>query len=239
MVIKWYTRENNNLDKVLLKLFPNFTCHYLITHSSKLVFNFSCPRLLRYLALTLPCPLAKRTKPRSYQKPLFSMAFDDALSFRYRIKRTLLKPSANGRNIVGCYMLRRLHTLLCVVGSCCEKFETGQTLSYVQADATAPNNARFAQGLRASWRLVFRTILSRDKTPNFRRDLTSLLLTSGVLNTEATKLSVFVCLYRWEAIGRKTNKLLRRGHVPILTSFTLVQKQFIQGQLIFRNFVMY
>ena len=167
------------------------------------------------------------------------MGFDDALSFRYRIKRTLLKPSANGRNVVGCYMLRRLHTLLCVVGSCCEKFETGQTLSYVQADATAPNNARFAQGLRASWRLVFRTILSRDKTSNVRRDLTSLLLTSGVLNAEATKLSVFVCLYRWEAIGRKTNKLLRRGHVPILTSFTLVQKQFIQGQLIFRNFVMY
>ena len=92
-------------------------------------------------------------------------------------------------------MLRRLHTLLCVVESCCAKFETGQTFSYVQTDATTPNNAGFAQGLRASWRLVFRTILSRDKTPNFRRDLTSLLLTSGVLNTEATKLSVFVCLY--------------------------------------------
>ena len=93
-------------------------------------------------------------------------------------------------------MLRRLHTLLCVVGSCCKKFETGQTFSYVQTDATTPNNAGFAQGLRASWRLVFRTILSRDKTSNFRRDLTSRLLTSGVLNAEATKLSVFVCLYR-------------------------------------------
>ena len=93
-------------------------------------------------------------------------------------------------------MLRRLHKLLCVVGSCYAKFESGQTFSYVQTNATALNNAGFAQGLRASWRLVFRTILSRDKTSNFRRDLTSLLLTSGVLNAEATKLSVFVCLYR-------------------------------------------
>ena len=33
-----------------------------------------------------------------------------------------------------------LHTLLHVVGSCCAKFETGQTLSYVQMDATTPNN---------------------------------------------------------------------------------------------------
>ena len=30
--------------------------------------------------------------------------------------------------------------LLRVVGSCCAKFETGQTLSYVQTDATTPNN---------------------------------------------------------------------------------------------------
>ena len=28
----------------------------------------------------------------------------------------------------------------CVVGSCCAKFETDQTLSYVQTDATIPNN---------------------------------------------------------------------------------------------------
>ena len=31
--------------------------------------------------------------------------------------------------------------LLRVVGSCCAKFETGQTFSYVQKDATTPNNA--------------------------------------------------------------------------------------------------
>ena len=57
-----------------------------------------------------------------------------------------LKPRANGRNIVGqqfptslddtCCV--RLHTLLHVVGSCCAKFETDQTLSYVQTDETTP-----------------------------------------------------------------------------------------------------
>ena len=31
--------------------------------------------------------------------------------------------------------------LLRVVGSCCAKFETGQTFRYVQTDATTPNNA--------------------------------------------------------------------------------------------------
>ena len=32
-----------------------------------------------------------------------------------------------------------LRTLLHVVGSCCAKFDTGQTLSYVQTDTTTPN----------------------------------------------------------------------------------------------------
>ena len=51
---------------------------------------------------------------------------------------------ANGRNIadqqlstlldVTCCV--RLHTLLHVVGCCCAKFETGQTFSPVQTDAT-------------------------------------------------------------------------------------------------------
>ena len=30
--------------------------------------------------------------------------------------------------------------LLRVVGSCCGKFETGQTVSYVETDTTTPNN---------------------------------------------------------------------------------------------------
>ena len=79
---------------------------------------------------------------------------------RIRDSKTLLslKPRANGRKIVGqqlptllkvvavlaqlCWMLHqccvRLHTLLHVV----VKFETGQTFSYVQTNATTPNTVR-------------------------------------------------------------------------------------------------
>ena len=53
-------------------------------------------------------------------------------------------------NIVECYMLRPLAhpvacccnvvaMLLCVVGSCCTKFETGQTFSHMQMDTTTLN----------------------------------------------------------------------------------------------------
>ena len=38
-----------------------------------------------------------------------------------------------------CWIGFRLHTLSYDVGSCCAKFETGQTFSYVQTDATTPN----------------------------------------------------------------------------------------------------
>ena len=43
-------------------------------------------------------------------------------------KRERVKPRANGRNIVVCYMLLR------VFGSCCAEFETGQTF-----EPTTPN----------------------------------------------------------------------------------------------------
>ena len=60
------------------------------------------------------------------------------------------KPDANGRNTVGqqlptlfdvarCIRLHTLFMLLRVVGSCCAKFETGQTFSYMQTDVTTPN----------------------------------------------------------------------------------------------------
>ena len=61
-------------------------------------------------------------------------------------------PRTNGRkhcwpttlNIVECYMLgpfaRPCCTLLSVVGSCCPKFETVETFSYVKTDATTPND---------------------------------------------------------------------------------------------------
>ena len=48
----------------------------------------------------------------------------------------LPKPHATTLNVVGFYMLRPFAhpvaccMLLCVVGSCCEKFETGETFSY-------------------------------------------------------------------------------------------------------------
>ena len=47
----------------------------------------------------------------------------------------LLRPFA--RSLTCCV---RLHTLLRVVESCGAKFETGQTFTYVQTDATTPNN---------------------------------------------------------------------------------------------------
>ena len=60
-----------------------------------------------------------------------------------------VKSRANGRNIVAQKPRTLLHvthcvflpSLLHVVRSCCAKFETGQTFSYVQTDATTPNSA--------------------------------------------------------------------------------------------------
>ena len=59
-----------------------------------------------------------------------------------------VKSRANGRNIVAQKPRTLLHvthcvflpSLLYVVRSCCAKFETGQTFSYVQTDATTPSN---------------------------------------------------------------------------------------------------
>ena len=56
----------------------------------------------------------------------------------------IVKPRANGRNIVGQQLPTlldvtccvRLHTLLHVVGSCCAKLDTGQSFSRLQTDAT-------------------------------------------------------------------------------------------------------
>jgi len=62
------------------------------------------------------------------------------------VKRIMyLKPHANGLNIVGQQLLTLLDVAhpvawCCVFGSCCAKFETDQTFSYVQTDATTANN---------------------------------------------------------------------------------------------------
>ena len=58
------------------------------------------------------------------------------------------KPGANGRNIVGQQLPTlfdviccvHLHTLLHVVACRCAKLETRETFSYMQTDATTPNN---------------------------------------------------------------------------------------------------
>ena len=48
---------------------------------------------------------------------------------------------ANGRNIVGCYILRPFaHPVACCWELLRKQFETGQTLSYVQTNASIPNN---------------------------------------------------------------------------------------------------
>ena len=58
--------------------------------------------------------------------------------------RRPLKLLANGRNIVGCYMLPPFaHPVACccvLLGVCCAKSETLQTFMYVEVDATTPNN---------------------------------------------------------------------------------------------------
>ena len=74
-----------------------------------------------------------------------------------------LKPGANGRNIFGQQLPTLLDsTLSHDVGSCCAKFETGQTFSYVQPDVTTPNNVGscwstmlrpFAPGFIVYWTL--------------------------------------------------------------------------------------
>ena len=56
----------------------------------------------------------------------------------------IVKPRANGCNIVGQQLPTlldvtccvRLHTLLHVIGSCCAKLDTGQSFSRLQTDAT-------------------------------------------------------------------------------------------------------
>ena len=89
-----------------------------------------------------------------------SLSFFYSTLFFFSSRSSPLRPLANGRNIVGCYIMlcSRLHTLLHVVGSCCEKFETGQTFSYVQKDVGTPSDVASvcileqAQPRRLRWR---------------------------------------------------------------------------------------
>ena len=54
--------------------------------------------------------------------------------------KVLTELRANGRNIVGCYMLRPFaYPVACCWELLGKKLETSQTFSYVQTDATTPN----------------------------------------------------------------------------------------------------
>ena len=82
----------------------------------------------------------------------FSLTLKKFNAYRFRVKAFFQFVScgimlhANGRNIIGQQLPTlldvtfcvRLHTLLYVVGSCCAKFKTCQTLSCVRTDATTP-----------------------------------------------------------------------------------------------------
>ena len=91
---------------------------------------------------TLPPPPAAKTWGRGGDRVLGSIYF------------SFLKPRANGRNIVGQQLPILLDVtcfsfcapccmLLRVIGTCCAKFETGQTFRYVQTDATRPSRGKY------------------------------------------------------------------------------------------------
>ena len=83
----------------------------------------------RFLCLTPSLRLGKLQRTKSQ----FRIAGLFLLPSREQV--LLLKPRANERNIVGCYMLRPpCCMLLAVVACCCAKFETGQTFQ-----PTTPN----------------------------------------------------------------------------------------------------
>ena len=84
-------------------------------------------------------------------------------------------------NIDGCYMMRSfaprappppppplpVACFMRIVGSCCAKFETGQTFSYAQTDATTPNAAYVCTGLKAT--LSFLSYQNFSPSHNFEQ----------------------------------------------------------------------
>ena len=84
----------------------------------------------------------EKTKGSKYSVQV-CLLFSNSLLYIFR----MLKPRANGHNIVGRQLptlldvtcCPRLHILLHVVASCCAKFETVQTFSYVQTDVATRN----------------------------------------------------------------------------------------------------
>ena len=88
----------------------------------------------------------KCLKPSYYLKKDYPLKLMKTYLFRfissiykiYNIIKSKLR--ANGPNIVGCYLLCPFaHPVACCWEFSCAKFETGQTFSYVQTEATTPN----------------------------------------------------------------------------------------------------
>ena len=92
-----------------------------------------------------------------------------------------VKPRAIGLNIVGCYELCPFaHPPLCVVGSCCAKFETGQTFSYVQRRVNvfpqcisiqSHHSAQTLEQVRTTWRNVLLEIRGYHRSATFQRTI--------------------------------------------------------------------
>ena len=124
-----------------------------------------------------------------------------------------VKPHANGHNIVGqqlpilsdvtCCIC--LHILLHIVGSCCTMFETGQTFSYVQTDATTFNYVRsfwltmlcpFVQGVRDCRKRLLPLVFIK-KTVCYRKES---------VRSGSTTHDFFYETYQWYSIVEKTRK---------------------------------
>ena len=119
-------------------------------------------------------------------------------------------------NIVGCYMLRLLHILLHVVGTCCTMFENSKIFSYVQMDATTTNNVGscwptmlcpFVQGLRDCRKILLplglikktfcyrkESVRSGSTTPHFLMKLISDIHRFFLYNMLIC--SLFVCFFQ-------------------------------------------
>ena len=74
-----------------------------------------------------------------------------------------------------------------IVGSCCAKFETGQTFSYAQTDATTPNVAYVCTGLKAT--LSFLSYQNFSPSHNFEQHRKPVCTNHCVASKENTKVT--------------------------------------------------
>ena len=112
-----------------------------------MVFISFCVQLLPFiLVLHGGSKPLKCLKPSQYLKKVYPPKLMKTYLFRFissifRIYNIIKsKPRANGRNIAGYFLLRPFaHPVACCWEFIGTKFETGQTFSYAQTEATTPN----------------------------------------------------------------------------------------------------